>query len=348
MPLTTANNSRSSALDSGLPRLRVRTFAVVTAVLILGFMASPGSSSAGPPVAGVGGSPGREVFKGMQYRDTEEVALPASNGYRVTVVAKTGNATAGPAAREVRLIAERGDQDIEYLTHGTVTATSIQASFGRFGKVSLHFHPSGGAIRIASAKGCSVSGPPAVRARPGTFTGTARFSGEGRYTEVFSGNGGGAPGAQLTRTLGLSCKSFSIGSRAGDPVDLTARASTGDGRIEFAASTSRPRGTAASGGPYGFSASVLEKSEGVSIVHAVTASGPADDFTFDSGLTSATLTPPAPFTGSGTYARNADGSTSWLGTIAVPFSGVGVIPLTGPTFEGQLGSRPLIPSGEDR
>jgi hypothetical protein len=39
--------------------------------------------------------------------------------------------------------------------------------------------------------------------------------------------------------------------------------------------------------------------------------------------------PPSPFTGSGDFLRNADGSTSWTGSLAVPIPGLGTVKLTG-------------------
>jgi hypothetical protein len=61
---------------------------------------------------------------------------------------------------------------------------------------------------------------------------------------------------------------------------------------------------------------------------AVALSGP-ESFAFDEALNSATVSPPVPFTGSGSFLRNPDGSTSWTGTLAVDLPGLGSVPLTG-------------------
>jgi hypothetical protein len=180
--------------ENARPRI---TTAPVVAVMAVGLLALPGSSSAALLTVGaaeVTGSP--EVFQGLRYGVTEEVALPASNGYQVTVLARAG---ATRASGEVQLITERGDERSEYVSRGKVTPTSIDASFGRLGDVSLRFRPSGGVIKVKTGRGCVVG----VRAELGTFTGTARFRDEA--TEVVPG-GSAVPGGQLGRVLKPPCQ----------------------------------------------------------------------------------------------------------------------------------------------
>jgi hypothetical protein len=79
-----------------------------------------------------------------------------------------------------------------------------------------------------------------------------------------------------------------------------------------------------------------ERAEGMSIFRSVAAGGPANDFVFDGALAAATVTPPRPFVGSGSFLRNADGSTSWTGTLSVRVPGLGMVGLTEPGFTGKL------------
>jgi hypothetical protein len=60
----------------------------------------------------------------------------------------------------------------------------MKASFGKLGKVSLHFRPSGKVRRVKIPKTCLKHRPPVVSARLGTFVGTIKFRGERGYTTV--------------------------------------------------------------------------------------------------------------------------------------------------------------------
>jgi hypothetical protein len=176
--------------------------------MAVGLMALPGSSSAALlTVGGAEVSGNQEVFQGLRSGNTEEVALPASNGYRVTVLARAGATGATSTAGEVQLITERGDERNEYLSRGKVTPTSIDASFGQLGDVSLRFRPSGGVIRVKAGRGCVVG----VQAELGTFTGTARFRDEA--TEVLPG-GSAVPGGQLGRVLKPPCQTAAKASHS--------------------------------------------------------------------------------------------------------------------------------------
>jgi hypothetical protein len=93
------------------PRITPRPFAALVAVTAVALMALPGPSSAALRTGGGAEVTGnREVFQGLRYGNTEEVALPASNGYRVTVLARAGATTPTSTTGEVQLITERGDE----------------------------------------------------------------------------------------------------------------------------------------------------------------------------------------------------------------------------------------------
>jgi hypothetical protein len=80
--------------------------------------------------------------------------------------------------------------------------------------------------------------------------------------------------------------------------------------------------------PFLFFVLESEKADGLSILRATAAVGKSSSFTYDPALTSAVVTPPAPFTGTGTFRRNADGSTEWSGGLAVALPGLGSVALT--------------------
>ena len=56
-------------------------------------------------------------------------------------------------------------------------------------------------------------------------------------------------------------------------------------------------------------------------------------FVSDDALTSATLRPPAPFHGKGTYSAGPDGTKAWTGPLSVAFPGAPRFPLTGTQFK---------------
>jgi hypothetical protein len=59
-------------------------------------------------------------------------------------------------------------------------------------------------------------------------------------------------------------------------------------------------------------------------------------FVTDDSLSFAKLTPPYPFSGTGSLERAADGAPVWTGSLAVSFPGTDNVPLTGPPFKVQL------------
>ncbi|HET8862395.1 MAG TPA: hypothetical protein VFM94_04000, partial [Solirubrobacterales bacterium] len=70
-----------------------------------------------------------------------------------------------------------------YLAHGRATPTSIEASFGDRGRISLRFKPVGRGLRASRKAGCKrVDGFPV--ARLGYFVGVLRFRGENGYTSA--------------------------------------------------------------------------------------------------------------------------------------------------------------------
>jgi hypothetical protein len=317
-----ANNAWGAA-----PLLASVTLIALTALLLPAVSLASGSAPSLP--------------EGVQYLHTEEVTLPASNGYRVTISGHPGG--------RVRLLVQRPNEEIEYLARGRVTPMSIKASFGQLGNVSLRFHPSGGVRRIRKGKACPAFRPSMVEAQLGTFEGTVGFRGEGGYTEVVGGRASGDPGARLTHKLKFECKASSDATNPTYSVNLIAADSTPKGFLEFAASTSPvPAALSRSGSPYSFLFFESEKTEGMSILRTITASAPAKDFIFDSAFKSATVTPPSPFTGKASYQHNPDGSGTWSGTLAVPVSGLGVVPLVGPTFQSRLNEGVLVHQNEVR
>jgi hypothetical protein len=86
-----------------------------------------------------------------------------------------------------------------------------------------------------------------------------------------------------------------------------------------------------------FVALTEETRESVQIARVVFGGGPASECPFAESPNPVTVTPSAPFSGTATLQRNADGSTRWTGSLSVPMLGRGPVPLTGPAFTAGLG-----------
>lgn len=59
-------------------------------------------------------------------------------------------------------------------------------------------------------------------------------------------------------------------------------------------------------------------------------------FTVRPSLAAALVRPPKPFSGKASFARGADDSISWTGTLSVTLPGAGTVPLTGAAFTADL------------
>ncbi len=85
-----------------------------------------------------------------------------------------------------------------------------------------------------------------------------------------------------------------------------------------------------------FGAGTKERRGAVRISRLAFVFARARAFAVESDLAAATARPPKPFSGTASFARDASGSTSWTGTLAVALPGAGAVPLTGPVFTADL------------
>jgi hypothetical protein len=331
--------------------------------LLLALLALPGLAGAKPPRP-LPPSPAEEacpiahIRLNVAYYCEIEFSLPSSNGYRITVIGEVGASRSAPD--DVTLSVSKGHAGVDYLGHGRLTSTRMTASFGRFGRFSLRFRPSGKVRRVKVPSSCVKGRPPLLTARPpvvtarlGTFVGTIRFEGEGDYSGVLAHHADGGLGDPLAIKSKLECEGGGTPAarrREAQIVHLTATPKESGGGASFGAWAGPAfpfdkEERAAAGGTYTFLALAGEKAKGVDIIRTAATSAPSGDFVFDNAFSSATLTPPAPFSGSAIFQRNADGTISWTGSLAVSFPGMPDVPLVGPQFETTLGrgERSLAP-----
>jgi hypothetical protein len=274
--------------------------------------------------------PVKKIQLDVAYYCQLEFSLRSSGGYRLKVA---GEVEEGG----VELSVEGPGGTAQYsAAQGKVTATSIRASFGHLGEVSMHFRPSGKERRRHVSRKCLEERPSSISSRLGFFVGTFKFRGEHGYTHVVAHRAAGAIGDPLTNIpmKKLPCDFRESGAerkREDESVSLDAAASKRKVSLSvFRLFRSWPTAISTFGrGAYLFLVIAAEKSEGLTIIRSNGATARPSDFAFDSALTTASVTPPVPFTGTGTFQRNSDGSTTWTGNLAVPLPGLGLVGLTG-------------------
>lgn len=285
---------------------------------------------------------GLRAVLGLAFAVTALLALPAaslaaggfdlrfqfhsSDGYRITV--EGYDAT---AAIDVAKKPSYGNKAWStYIARGKVSTTSIRGDFGDLGKVDMRFHPSG--PTVLGKRHARCIGPHRYKITRGAFVGTVRFRGEGGYTSarvhrvqgkvvtprflfcadtLFPGDGGHKKAknrAKVTRLYsffrsGLTAMAFSAAERGGKATYL---------------------------------AEMEQTAGSVGVFRGVSVRASPVTFAFDNALSFAGVTPPAPFSGSGSFQRGPSGVKSWTGSLAVSFPGAPDMPLADPRFHTQL------------
>jgi hypothetical protein len=213
-----------------------------------------------------------------------------------------------------------------YLARGVARPKRLQATFGKFGKVSMRFHR----VRSRRVTKHCLFGRLLVK-QHGVFVGSLRFRGEGGYVSVRIHR---AKGGILR--VGKRChvrhhRSFS-------PAELEALFAEPDAAM---LSTSREgvNSTALlaidAGKRSAFFAIDEETRAKLAIIRLAVVHRPGR-VQINESITSGTVAPPAPFHGTGRYNAFPDGSTAWSGGLSVNFPGAPRFPLTGPSFETLL------------
>jgi len=303
-------------------------------VALLG--AAPGAAAAGPEARGVSPAekacPVPDPIGGVSYSCAEEFSVRGTGGYEVIV-------SAAPGGKQVEVTAESSGGSVEYIAPARVTASTISARLGKVGRIDVRFQPSGRERKVKVPKRCLKERPPVVSATLGRFVGTIKLHGERGYTKVDASSAAGGVGDPLANLPGkLRCEYREPQARAKRELESAQFVGEPKEGLGFSATRLFPGfpGLSAKHAQllrkaphFIFFASAGEKADGMAILRSASALGGPQTFLFDEDLSSATITPPAPFTGTGTFQRNADGSIAWTGSLAVQLPGLGSVPLTG-------------------
>ena len=257
--------------------------------------------------------------------------LTASNGFsldieseggKVTIVASERRppiATFSAAGRPRPAGTGNGASSIYRARGATASPNLIEARLGGLGRISVAFHPSGKVhvTRLdARGRAGACARPARIVRRLGTFTGSIEFEGEDGYTSVRATSARGSVGTPLPPGCAAGRAVLSaVNPRAGTRFEAT----TTDMGVAFRA--------------------ILEQrlEGGVVVSRRAYAGAPRGTFAFDNALTSARVSPPAPFSGVARYAAGRPRPGSWAGSLSVTFPGA-TIPMTGPGFQARLGA----------
>jgi hypothetical protein len=242
--------------------------------------------------------------------------VDASNGYSILAFAANQRAD---GRGEIVLFVERRNAEATYEAPALLTATSVEADLGSLGKVSLGVIPSGQKRKLHSHCGEETE---TARFEPLRYRGIFEFHGEEGYAEASTT----APREYARFFFDLLCAGVTSGETGG--VDLPGarlrlRSRGGSSSLYLQANKNRP------GARTRFEVDLHEKREGISISrHALLHAG-ARAFDYDPLLGSATLAPPAPFSGHATFSRAAARANRWAGNLTVDLPGRSDVPLTG-------------------
>lgn len=263
-----------------------------------------------------------------------EFSLPETNGYAISV-------TGRPESVKISLA---GGQPTRrhlvfsvYKFSGMASAKGIHADLGEFGAVNMRFEPSG-KVRVTrlpkAVEGCH--GPRKVVRHLGTFVGTFRFEAEDTTTteSVEVAGSVGKPAEVICRFVAGGSGKENHHRNVPPPSPYLGATTTHNG-LGFAAAVMGPHGKRVS-----FVASSVEIAGGAAIRRWAAVTGSRSEFQFDGQLTTATVSPPPPFSGSATFERAPKGLPPvWSGSLAVSFPGRPEVPLTGTNFTSVLFAR---------
>jgi hypothetical protein len=268
---------------------------------------------------------GEEVIGASQSADFQ---LKGSKGYSISV---SGN------RETVTLTAKRGSSSATYMTDGFVSPKKIKARLGRLGRVSVRFHPHGRPKRIpASQYGCRGK---AETVRSGIWVGRIEFEGEQAYTAVHATRANGtatsSPKLKCSSDEGMEGKE----GKSSDTRLTVLNASSDAGPVIVTAllirSKAHPNRDLS-----GVGASLIEtRGRRLVIFRSINSLVKDDAVTLneDGGhITSLTIAPPAPFTGTATFQRTQGSKGSWTGTLAGAFPGRGELNLAGLEFSAEV------------
>jgi hypothetical protein len=241
--------------------------------------------------------------------------LEGSNGYSIVALAMNERAD---GRGEVVLFVDRENASAIYQAPAVLTATSLEADLGSLGEVSLDVIPSGREKRLRSSCGGE---PETTTFEPQRYRGNFEFHGEEGYTSAVTD----APHEYTRFFLWLICGGAGMGelTEANLPgARLRLHSRSGPYRLDLQANKNRPRARSR------FEVEVHEERGKIWISRSTSLWAGAEAFQYDPLLRTATLAPPAPFSGEARFSRGATAANRWTGNLSVDLPGRSDVPLS--------------------
>jgi hypothetical protein len=284
-----------------MPPVLVRTTVAAASLLAAALLLAPAASAAGPTEA-----PQRNL----------SFQLHVGN-FHIQV---GGEEEKGK--QDVALFISRRHQFAEYIVPAEITNSTIKAKFGSLGEIDYSYAPQGSAnLECTGAAGSKVN-----------FTGTFTFTGEHGYVHI---DADAATGTYSLFPEPSTCPAAPAARRATASRAAPFQPYVGEGATlgasTFAKTTNGIRSlralTVSRAAPHKEStvSGLLAEDDhrtGMSIIRAATVTAPARAFEWDFAEGTATVAPSAPFSGTATFTRHADGRKSFTGSLRVPLLGI--------------------------
>jgi hypothetical protein len=304
---------------------RLAILAMATAVL-----AAPSHSAAAEPAPRLAELPGSEVLSHLKsaippaktFRSG--LRLEARGGYEVEVT------TSGSA---VFLIVSRGRfgkrfVGTAYLTRGLSAPERMQATFGKFGRVSMRFRESPNKTWIGKRRNCRNK--QRFVKRRGVFVGKLRFEGEGGYIKLNVRRAKGSVVTVARKCLRQRRRQFPVAQESNHLSRLSLLIALARDGVDFTGFL------VAEGRRTMFLATHEEARPKLALLRIAQVRNRMNALRPNETLTRARVSAPAPFHGAGRYKAAPDGTVTWSGNLSVNFPGAPRFPLTGPGFETLL------------
>lgn len=248
--------------------------------------------------------------------------LKGTNGYSILVMAFS---RPGFKRGEVLVLAAKKDASVTYLVPATVTATTIDATLGPLGEISVSFEADGSPEPVHP----SCKGGGTVPFQPGSWRGTITLSGEEGFTRVQETRAK----ALINPFIDLVCGGVAISEITGHGISgarLVARSSSSRHALFLQVNKNHRDASVRV-------ESSLEERRGRLLVNReVVQRYPSGSFTFDPRMRSATFAASAPFSGSATFHREVKPANRWTGSLSVDFPGRANVSLAGKRFHTAL------------
>lgn len=250
-------------------------------------------------------------------------ALQGTNGYDIGFSAFSERPDGRGKAHVLVSRADRRGGFAVYAAPAIVTDAYVKADFGPFGKVDLAVRPSG-RVRMVHVK-CSDQRFPF---EPTAYEGIFEFGGEGGYTRARVTQARLPSAASFCSARGGYGESRGAGERG---ARLSGVSFDHGRKVTFRFSKNHPHGRV----KYG--AEIRERHAGISIYRTVEGWAGAGAFSFADDLSSASLQPPFPFSGSASLTPNRESVfPRWRGDLAVDFIGRAGVRLAGPGVHASI------------